>query len=52
VRVTVGDAFRLRMGDAQHIRIEGACDRLDRSAPACRRARSTLRATSASGRDA
>jgi formylmethanofuran dehydrogenase subunit C len=29
VRVTVGDAFRLRMGDAQHIRIEGACDRLD-----------------------
>jgi formylmethanofuran dehydrogenase subunit C len=29
-RVTVGDAFRLRAGDAQHIRIEGACDRLDR----------------------
>ena len=29
VRVTVGDAFRLRMGDAQHVRIEGACDRLD-----------------------
>jgi formylmethanofuran dehydrogenase subunit C len=29
VRVTVGDAFRLRMGDAQHIRIENACDRLD-----------------------
>jgi formylmethanofuran dehydrogenase subunit C len=29
VRVTVGDAFRLRMGDAQHLRIEGACDRLD-----------------------
>jgi formylmethanofuran dehydrogenase subunit C len=29
-RVTVGDAFRLRMGDAQHIRFEGACDRLDR----------------------
>ena len=29
VSVTVGDAFRLRMGDAQHIRIEGACDRLD-----------------------
>src|SRR5262249_15477145 len=28
-RVTVGDAFRLRMGDAQHVRIEGACDRLD-----------------------
>lgn len=30
VRVTVGDAFKLRAGDAQHIRIEGACDRLDR----------------------
>ena len=30
VRATVGDAFRLRMGDAQHIRLEGACDRLDR----------------------
>jgi formylmethanofuran dehydrogenase subunit C len=29
-RVTVGDAFRLRPGDTQHIRIEGACDRLDR----------------------
>ena len=29
MRVTVGDAFRLRMGDAQHVRIEGACDRLD-----------------------
>jgi formylmethanofuran dehydrogenase subunit C len=29
-RVTVGDAFQLRMGDAQHIRIENACDRLDR----------------------
>jgi formylmethanofuran dehydrogenase subunit C len=29
VRVTVGDAFRLRMGDAQDIRIEGACERLD-----------------------
>jgi formylmethanofuran dehydrogenase subunit C len=29
-RVTVGDAFVLRMGDAQHIRIEQACDRLDR----------------------
>ncbi len=28
--VTVGDAFRLRMGDAAHIRIEGAHDRLDR----------------------
>jgi len=29
-RVTAGDAFRLRMGDAGHIRIENACDRLDR----------------------
>lgn len=29
-RVTVGDAFRLRMGDPQHIRIDAACDRLDR----------------------
>jgi formylmethanofuran dehydrogenase subunit C len=29
VRVTVGDAFRLRMGDPDRIRIEGACDRLD-----------------------
>ena len=29
VRVTVGDVFRLRMGDAQRIRIENACDRLD-----------------------
>jgi formylmethanofuran dehydrogenase subunit C len=29
VRVTVGDAFQLRKGDVQHIRIEGACDRLD-----------------------
>jgi formylmethanofuran dehydrogenase subunit C len=29
VRVTVGDAFRLRMGDAAEIRIENACDRLD-----------------------
>jgi formylmethanofuran dehydrogenase subunit C len=29
-RVTVGDAFHLRMGDAQRIRIENACDRLDR----------------------
>jgi formylmethanofuran dehydrogenase subunit C len=28
-RVTVGDAFLLRMGDAQRIRIENACDRLD-----------------------
>jgi formylmethanofuran dehydrogenase subunit C len=30
VRLTVGDAFRLCMGDAQHIRIENACQRLDR----------------------
>jgi formylmethanofuran dehydrogenase subunit C len=30
VRVTVGDIFRLRMGDAAQIRIENACDRLDR----------------------
>jgi formylmethanofuran dehydrogenase subunit C len=29
-RLTVGDAFRLRMGDAAHIRIEGAGERLDR----------------------
>jgi formylmethanofuran dehydrogenase subunit C len=29
-RVTVGDAFRLRSGDAHCIRIEHACDRLDR----------------------
>jgi len=29
VRMTVGDAFHLRMGDAGHIRIESACDRLD-----------------------
>jgi formylmethanofuran dehydrogenase subunit C len=29
-RATVGDVFRLRMGDAGHIRIEGAGDRLDR----------------------
>ncbi len=28
-RVTVGDAFRLRMGEARQIRIENACDRLD-----------------------
>jgi formylmethanofuran dehydrogenase subunit C len=28
-RVTVGDVFRLRMGDARQIRIEQACDRLD-----------------------
>jgi formylmethanofuran dehydrogenase subunit C len=29
-RVAVGDVFRLRMGEAGNIRIEGACDRLDR----------------------
>lgn len=29
-RITVGDVFRLRMGDAQLIRLEGGCDRLDR----------------------
>jgi formylmethanofuran dehydrogenase subunit C len=29
-RITVGDAFRLRMGDVAHIRIENACERLDR----------------------
>lgn len=29
VPVTVGDAFRVRMGDARAIRIENACDRLD-----------------------
>jgi len=29
-RVVVGDVFRLRMGDAVHIRIEASCDRLDR----------------------
>ncbi len=28
--VTVGDVFRLRMGDAAHIRIDGAGERLDR----------------------
>jgi formylmethanofuran dehydrogenase subunit C len=28
-RLTVGDAFRLRMGALDQIRIEGACDRLD-----------------------
>jgi formylmethanofuran dehydrogenase subunit C len=27
--MTVGDAFHLRMGDAQRVRIEGGCDRLD-----------------------
>ena len=30
IRLTVGDAFRLRMGDAASIRIEGAGERLDR----------------------
>lgn len=29
MRVTVGDAFRLRMGDAETIRIEGSDERLD-----------------------
>jgi len=29
-KVTVGELFRLRIGDAAHIRIEGACERLDR----------------------
>jgi formylmethanofuran dehydrogenase subunit C len=29
-RVLLADIFRLRMGDAAQIRIEGACDRLDR----------------------
>jgi formylmethanofuran dehydrogenase subunit C len=28
-RVTAGDVFRLRMGDARHMRIEGGSDRLD-----------------------
>jgi formylmethanofuran dehydrogenase subunit C len=28
-RVMVGDVFRVRMGDGQDLRIEGACDRLD-----------------------
>lgn len=32
VRVTVGDVFRLRMGDPRQIRIENACERLDRIA--------------------
>jgi len=27
--VAVGDVFRMRMGDTQQVRIEGACDRLD-----------------------
>jgi formylmethanofuran dehydrogenase subunit C len=30
VRATVGDVFRLRMGDPRQIRIENACERLDR----------------------
>jgi formylmethanofuran dehydrogenase subunit C len=30
VRVTVGDIFRLRMGEPRQIRIENACGRLDR----------------------
>jgi formylmethanofuran dehydrogenase subunit C len=30
--VTLGDAFRLRMGSADRIRIENSCDRLDRIA--------------------
>lgn len=29
-RVAVGDAFRLRMGDAKQVRIEASCDLLDR----------------------
>jgi formylmethanofuran dehydrogenase subunit C len=29
VRMTVGDAFRLRMGDPDLVRIEASCDRLD-----------------------
>jgi formylmethanofuran dehydrogenase subunit C len=28
-RITVGDVFRLRIGDVEQIRIQGACDRLD-----------------------
>jgi formylmethanofuran dehydrogenase subunit C len=30
LRVNVAETFRLRMGDARSIRIEGACERLDR----------------------
>jgi formylmethanofuran dehydrogenase subunit C len=30
VRVTIGDAFKIKMGDPQMLRIEGGCDRLDR----------------------
>ena len=29
-KIRVGDAFRLRLGDIERIRIEGGCDRLDR----------------------
>jgi formylmethanofuran dehydrogenase subunit C len=29
-RVTVGDAFKVQMGDPQMLRIEGGCDRLDK----------------------
>jgi formylmethanofuran dehydrogenase subunit C len=29
--VVVGDIFRVRMGDTQHVRVEGGCDRLDRA---------------------
>jgi formylmethanofuran dehydrogenase subunit C len=29
-KICVGDAFRLRLGDVERIRIEGGCDRLDR----------------------
>jgi len=29
-RVSVGDVFRLRMGEPERIRIDGSCDRLDR----------------------
>jgi len=28
-RIKVGDVFRLRMGDVEQIRVQGACDRLD-----------------------
>ena len=30
IRVTVGDVFRVRMGDPAHLRIDGAVERLDR----------------------
>jgi len=29
IRVTAGDVCRIRMGDPQQVRLEGACDRLD-----------------------